>query len=334
MTTLQPTMLWEASDAQAALTRRFGFASAAETSSWLVTTLASNYGIAVQTVERLTISSYNLLAWLTTADGPLLAKCCAYPPAHPQLVKLAGLLVWLAQAGLPVSPPLATKAAERQILCDQRSLGVQRLIPGDLLNPAQPEQAHGAGVMLARLHDLLAAYPQASDFVLDTARPPLAAQLQAWLAKTGAALLDPAQVTGRDVLSQAAAQAELPALDRQLVHQDYRAANLLWHEGQLAAVLDFEELGWGYRVNDLAWATVHLGTRYHNWGPVAWTVQQTFLTGYQSVQPLTAAEQRWLPRLLLWHSLHLTATTTGSSTTGMGDDPLDRYTRQLTAEIE
>jgi homoserine kinase type II len=99
----------------------------------------------------------------------------------------------------------------------------------------------------------------------------------------------------------------LPSLTTQLVHNDYRAANLLWHEGTLRAVLDFEELRPGHRVNDLAWAAVHLGTRFHNWGPVAPTVHATFGAGYASILPLSAAEQQWLPLLMRWHGLTLAA---------------------------
>jgi homoserine kinase type II len=94
-------------------------------------------------------------------------------------------------------------------------------------------------------------------------------------------------------------------LQTQAVHNDYRAANILWNDGKICAVLDFEDLRWGYRVNDLAWAAVHLGTRYHNWGPVSTAVHDAFLAGYQASHSLTDVEAAWLPLLMDWHSTGL-----------------------------
>ena len=65
MTPLTPSMLWEATDAHVALVQRFRFASAEEAARWLADTLLHTYGVQVAAVDRLVISSYNLLAWLT-----------------------------------------------------------------------------------------------------------------------------------------------------------------------------------------------------------------------------------------------------------------------------
>jgi homoserine kinase type II len=77
----------------------------------------------------------------------------------------------------------------------------------------------------------------------------------------------------------------------QLVHNDFRSANIL-HDGRgITAVLDFEEVTYRTRVADLAKATVLLGTRYHNWHPTSQLVRETFVAAYRDEAPLTSAEQ-------------------------------------------
>ncbi|HEY1011626.1 MAG TPA: phosphotransferase, partial [Herpetosiphonaceae bacterium] len=97
----------------------------------------------------------------------------------------------------------------------------------------------------------------------------------------------------------------------QLIHRDYRSANLLWADGRLAAVLDWEEVGWGHRARDVAWAAVHLATRYHDWGPLAPLAQHHFIAAYEEANPLSEAERAALPALLVWAGLGLVQATLG-----------------------
>lgn len=306
-----PTMLWEATDPAAALRRRFRFGSAAEVEAWLRGAAAAEYGIAVEGMDRLAISSYNLLAWLQTSAGPLIAKCCGWAPAHPRLIRLAELLAWLEGEGLPVVAPRPARAEIRQVLIDGRSLGLLRVVAGELLDSLQPQQARAAGTTMARLHRALAAYPQAAALGNPEA-PSLEESIRAWAAQKGVTAAQPELAAGiRELLAQVAGQKSVlaqlggEALPVQPVHHDFRAANLIWDGEQIAAVLDFEELRSGYRVEDLAWAAVHLGTLYHNWGPVPPAVHELFLAAYRAEMPLTAQEEAWLPILMRWHGLDL-----------------------------
>lgn len=311
MTELQPTMLWESTDAPLALRQRFRFDSAAAVVEWLTTTLATTYAIPVQAVDRLVISDANLLAWISTADGFLFAKCCALPGRHVRLATIADLLCWLDAQGLPVSVPLPSVEGARQVRCDHLTVGLQRLIPGQLLDPTDLVQAQAAGVILARLHQALARYPDAAALAVAAPQAPslqLDERILAWAKVYVTRTNSQALMADCHALTANLTTATLPLLPPQLVHSDYRAANLLWHEGALSAVLDFEELSWGHRVNDLAWAAVHLGTRFHHWRPVAPVVHEAFRTGYESLQPLTAAEADWFPLLMRWHGLNLAAT--------------------------
>ena len=116
---------------------------------------------------------------------------------------------------------------------------------------------------------------------------------------------DPAQVTeaGRMLATLHEALAAYPhridggpSTNEQLVHNDFRSANVL-HDGTgITAVLDFEEVAYRGRVADLAKATVLLGTRYHNWGPTNQLVRRAFVAAYHDQAPLAGAEQNELER--------------------------------------
>ena len=117
---------------------------------------------------------------------------------------------------------------------------------------------------------------------------------------------DPAQITeaGRMLATLHEALAAYPhridggpsTQTEQLVHNDFRSANIL-HDGTgITAVLDFEEVTYRPRVADLAQATVLLGTRYHNWGPTSQPVRQAFVAAYHDQAQLTSAEQNQLER--------------------------------------
>ena len=80
----------------------------------------------------------------------------------------------------------------------------------------------------------------------------------------------------------------------QLVHNDFRSANLLHDGTSITAVLDFEDVTYRTRVADLAKATVLLGTRFHDWGPTTQLVRETFVEAYCDQAPLTNAEQNQL----------------------------------------
>ena len=328
MTSVYPTMLWEDSDVRVALAQRFTFVSTEEATRWLMTTVSRMYGVPVESVDRLVISSYNLLAWLTGADGPLIAKCCAFVSAHDWLSNVADLLVWLDQDRVPVSVPLHTSTGQRQCICDHLSVGVQRVIPGELLDPTQLVQARAAGITLAQMHHALAAYPRATDFATSSPLPLLDERITEWVKENSATVSDPALVAGIKVVVEWLETKTMPDLAIQVVHHDYRAANILWRAGQIAAVLDFEDLRWGYSVNDLAWAAVYLGTRFRQWGPVSVEVHAAFLGGYESLHSLTEAERAWLPVLMTWHSMKLTSSAT-ESTRAACVDSVTTYTRLL-----
>ncbi len=109
---------------------------------------------------------------------------------------------------------------------------------------------------------------------------PLTARVTGWLdAGTGHL-----PATARDALRGLLAGAPPDLLPTQLVHHDFRSANVLCAGAEVAAVIDCEETRHDHRVVELARSAVLLGTRFRNWGPVSADVRAEFLAGYQSVR--------------------------------------------------
>jgi homoserine kinase type II len=115
---------------------------------------------------------------------------------------------------------------------------------------------------------------------------------------------DPAQVTEADRMLATLhdAMAAYPhhigggpsARHEQLVHNEFRSANVLHDGTSITAVLDFEEVTYRSRVSDLAKATALLGTRFHDWGPTSQLTREAFVGAYCDQAPLTNAEQNQL----------------------------------------
>jgi homoserine kinase type II len=298
-------MLWEASDPHEALRQRFGFNDAEEAGQWLAVVLAKHWGVHVSSCVRLLISAGNALAWLATDDRPLIAKWSVVSRLYPRLAELARLTAWAGRQGMPVSTPLPTLDGTLQLEIDGASLGVQTVVDAVALDVADLDLVRTAGGVLAHLHLTLADYPRVARI---SARPgrgepePLATRL----AHTIESARDHVPAVAIDVLSDfLSAGPPDDVAPAQLVHNDFRSANVLCGEGRVVAVLDFEEVMLDYPVIDLAKASVYLGTRFRNWGPVSPETHQALLSGYESVRPLPAGERAWLRALVLWHTVHL-----------------------------
>jgi len=171
----------------------------------------------------------------------------------------------------------------------------------------------------------------AADFAPPAPIAPLQTILQDWADQKRAARVDPELVAGLNAIEQRLQTLGDDKLALQPVHNDYRAANLLWHGDKIAAVLDFEDLSWGYRVHDLARAAIHLGTRFHHWGPVAQEVHTAFLESYAAIHPLTATEQAWLPLLLTVQGINLVGSAKGPQYTASVNS-VNTYRRLLEVE--
>ncbi|WP_328478396.1 phosphotransferase [Actinoplanes sp. NBC_00393] len=322
-------MLWEPHDPRQALDERFGFSDEKSAGRWVAAMLDEHWGVRVETCERIVMSDGNALAWVGTPSGRLIAKWSVVPERFPRLAQTARLTGWLHDRGLPVSAPVPARGGRLQVEAGRVSMGLQREIMGELLNTADLDQVRASGALLAELQSALAAYPHADQLpALAGSSEPLTARVTAWLGSRAGHL----PAAARDTLRDLVAGAPPDRLARQLVHFDFRSANILVADGKVAAVLDFEETQHDHPLVELARAAILLGTRYHNWGPVPADVRAEFVAGYQSVRPLTEAEARWLDILLLWQALAMVPP--GDDPTGWGPSALRQLTRALIIQAD
>lgn len=306
-------MLWESDDAATVLRDRFGFVDDGAVHEWL-TTVGRRWDVEILACRRIVMSDHNALAWLTTSAGDLLAKWSVAAERFERLSEIADLTWWLGEQGAPVSAPIRTTAGSTSERVDGALVTLQRVIVGEHLDVANPAQVEAAGAVLARLHD-------------DLARCPRAERLRQQSPVTGATLVE--RVTSwLDVdrphipgnlrshlrgLLRAVPDEPLPT---QLVHGDYRAANILCADNQVAAVIDLEEARFDQPVAELARSAVMLGTLFRDWGPVSPRVRKDFLAGYESHRSLSEAERCWWDALVGWYSLGMIPPDPAHDTTG------------------
>ncbi|MCA5894166.1 phosphotransferase [Isoptericola sp. NEAU-Y5] len=306
-------MLWESCDSAEALARRFGFADGGTAQDWLSTVVSEHWGIDVSACRRIVMSDHNALAWLTTSDGELVAKWSVARGRFARLSELADLTQWLAGRGSPVSALVPTLDGSSSLEGSGALLVLQRVIEGDPLDVAHPGQVAAAGAVLARLHDDLARYP-----ALDRLRRvsptggSLRERVTRWLDSEPPHVPAPLLATVRGLVSDAPT-APMPT---QLLHGDFRAANVLCSGTDVLAVIDFDEATFDHPVTELARSAVLLGTLFHDWGPVSAQVRTEFLAGYESVRRLDAAEARWWDALVGWYSLAMVPADPAHDTTG------------------
>lgn len=84
---------------------------------------------------------------------------------------------------------------------------------------------------------------------------------------------------------------ERPLAGQQLVHGDFRSANILHDGAGITAILDLDEASYRSRAAELAQSAVLLGTRYHHWRPTSPAARQVYVSAYNEVSPLTRAQR-------------------------------------------
>lgn len=214
----------------------------------------------------------------------------------------------LAAAGLDVPAPIP--AADGRLLvvvggvaCSLLSWveGAPILRAGEPLPPDAPDRYRALGAALARLHVLADAWKIPSGFV----RPAwdaagLLGDAPLWgrfwenpaLTPGERALLLAVRDRARDWLRQYA-----PAFDYGLIHADAVRENVLIR-GRRAALIDFDDCGFGFRLFDLATA-LHPVTEAPDYA----AIRAALLAGYRGGRALAAPEEAALPAFLMLRGL-------------------------------
>lgn len=286
-------MLWEDTDPALALPERFGLRDQPAAVGWLAQVLRENWGLRVESCDRILISATNALAWVGTDAGPFVIKVASHEPAFARLDDIAALLGRLEQDGLPVPAPVPDISGRRRAVAETDralSVAVLPLVDGDLLDVADLAAVRDTGEVVGRLHLALA---DLDPTPFGAGRLDVDGELRGRLAAAPDRL--PAGVAPHARAHLADLLATLPNLDipRQLVHGDIRGANVLVREHRVAALLDFDELGGGLRTMELAMGAVMLATEFRRWPPAPVAAQEALIEGYERVLPLSDVERGW-----------------------------------------
>ncbi|WP_344837087.1 phosphotransferase enzyme family protein [Kribbella ginsengisoli] len=310
------SMLWESAEPREALRERFGLESFGDAVTWLTKVLAERWALEVEACERILISDQNAIAWVGTDQGALVVKWSRAQEKFAKFTAIAELLRALHEHGVPVAAPIPAVDGQCRVIVHSGalplSMTVQPQVIGELLETSDGSAVHRAGACLADLHGALAKYEDSSlrgsDQDVD-----LRTRIESWLEHEDRGLAPAGSARLREQV------ASLPPIDaeRQLIHNDYRASNILMAESEVVAVIDFDEVAWDYCVRDLANSFVVLGTHFTKWQPTPVSVREIFLQGYESVRPLSELELRWLESLTLWRAI--TAIPGGDDPAGWAD---------------
>lgn len=294
-------MLWENDAPSEVLTDRFGFHSLAALSQFVGQLLVDLWGLHV-TVTRVALSDKNAIVWVSehSAAADYVVKASIDEARFARLSAIAGLLGSLEDAGLAVVAPLPTTLGEVRVRARQGgrdySVIVQPHRVGTLLADGDERQAHAAGRALADLHLALAA-------VVDIPVPlrnPVPDPVERIHAALGSSAPVPcAKSHLRAFLDSLPDRNQPPVLTTHLIHDDFRGANVIVNDGEVSAILDFDEMLRGYRVADLARSLTVLATEFRRWEPAPPKLSESFLSGYCQNVSLTKAEWTWLPILQL-----------------------------------
>jgi homoserine kinase type II len=266
-------MLWESADPATELTRRFGFSDGSAAADWVADVLGRFWELDVVRCGRLVISGRNVMAWVEVGDRALIAKWSALPHRFSRLERAARLVSWLDSQEVPVAAPMAAGDGRLLIELGNDTKGkVRSRLP-------LPGSRFLVGVLPVVQGDLLS--------VDDPRQVAEAGRMLATIHRALAAWPGSPDRRGR----------------RQLVHNDFRSANVLHDGTRISAVLDFEEVTFDTRAADIAKSAVLLATRYREWGPTSEEVRGAYVEAYadEAQDALTASERHEIDRRVATH---------------------------------
>jgi len=247
--------------------------------------LAREYGVELESIEALSVGSVNSNFRATAVGGRVLFARLYEEQGKDGAAAELELLAALAGEGIPVSEPLARTGPVPTL--GDKPFALFPWVEGEILCLARvtPEACGRVGQALARVH---LATPKLPRLGPGRFGPPDMLERLARVEREGARpalLADVRRV--RELYARYVAERDT-SLPHGVVHGDLFRDNVLWKNGELAALLDFESAFHGPFVYDLM-VTI-----------AAWCYRDAFdlplvgalVAGYVAERPLDAAERR------------------------------------------
>jgi homoserine kinase type II len=257
-----------------------------------VVTLAAQLGLgAIEHWRPIAAGTINSNFELVTAQGRIFLRVNE-GKSEADVAWEADLAAHLASAGVPTPVPMT--AADGRRFAVHRGLLVSAFswLRGHHLVDSEvtPAAAVQIGAALARIHRAGADYPGAARAGIYT-WPHIEQRFAAIRAVRDPALAHAVEILGDELAVIAARADERAAAPRSIIHGDLFRDNVLFEDGRLVALLDFEQASAGAPVYDLAVAI-------NDWcwaGAPRPDIAAALIAGYEGERPLTAAERALLP---------------------------------------
>ena len=263
---------------------------------------------------------------VTTDSGTFLLRTRGSRTSGPDLIDYDhALRRHLLAAGIPTAAPLPTRDGSSYTRFGDRALELYAIVPGATLAAAGLAEIAAAARALAAFHAAAASFPLAHTllpvaqyrtlgFEQTSGRmedPELLQRVYAGLAATpGVALYAPALTLARawlDRLRHRLDDTAYACLPHTVTHGDFTLANLLFLNGLLTGVFDFDWARWAPRLRDLADGMLFVSGQRRTPLIAAdiWSLTEAvdlsvarcahWLRSYEEGAPLTDAELACLP---------------------------------------
>jgi homoserine kinase type II len=223
------------------------------------------------------------------------------------------LILWLRERDVPAPALIPTQTGATLVELDNRFYELQEFVEGGDYDPDDPGQLAGIGATLARYHLAVLGFPM----------PP---EESAFRYNPQTILVRTEQLLERDVLGElhemlrwydlraarlrrTMSERVYATLPHCLIHGDIHSDNFRFTDGDVAALLDYDQVCWDARIVDLADALIAFATAPSGemiWGVYSGPLDEEKATrlihAYSAVSPLERSEIAMLPLVIeaLW----------------------------------
>lgn len=269
----------------------------------IVQQVLTEFGLLNPRVELLS-STDHCNAKIVAASNSYFLKILASEYTEAQLQSRLQLTDFLCEGGLPIPAQLETvtgrKFATTSFGGEKRLAVLSQWIDGETLDDnTDAKWIERFGELLARLHVRAQSFDPPNEFELRGWDDVYAPREEGWLRTF---LADaPLDDEAKEIVEKAAARirtlaSRLPRERRNywLIHADFHGGNLIF-DGKTIWIVDFEDVGWGHLLFDVAWSAA-LFAKHH---PTAGEALEPLLRGYERLRPFGNAEIELLPAFQL-----------------------------------
>ncbi len=255
------------------------------------------YGLTVLEIYSHKIGFNNLANIVSAQEGKFFQRVYQRLSSD-DILRILPVKQYLSKSGFPVAIPLKNKKGEYLSEFQGRPSVLFNFLPGKVKYHLSLNELQEVGRTLARFHLCLQNYPNLEDFVT----PKKDYNSTKWYDDNISVLERLGTTESKEIIAEYAQLKEqrpkdldLNLLPLSLLHWDFRDENILFRDGRITGITDFECMCYDNRIYDLIFSVLGfcLPTPELNRAGI-----KTILDSYASVNPLEEKEIFNLPYLL------------------------------------